>query len=345
MTIDANQPLPGTGRPRTWLPVQQRRPLYPFNPDITFMITTTARGVANYNALQTTFKQRLWHGLDFNANYTWSKAMTNSRGFFGSAGVAAGHVDLDAGEQPRPRRELRPGVLRRHAHRSRSPAATSCRSARTGAFGSSWNRALDAVAGGWSLQLRASSAHTGYPITVLDSSAPSLQASRSTERPDRIGSGEVDDPTLERWIDRAAFVSAPLGQFGDSGIGILRAPSYWNVDLSVGKRLATFGRQYLMFRGELFNALNHPNFGPPQREHPEHGLRHHHQHGQRSRGSCSWWRSTSSERQLPVSTSTSSETTRVTGSWRRRNCGTGHGPTGNWEIHGSQRISWRRWPP
>jgi hypothetical protein len=25
----------------------------------------------------------------------------------------------------------------------------------------------------------------------------------------------------------------------------------------------TFGRQYFMFRGEIFNALNHPNFGPP----------------------------------------------------------------------------------
>jgi hypothetical protein len=24
------------------------------------------------------------------------------------------------------------------------------------------------------------------------------------------------------------------------------------------------GRQYLMFRGEIFNALNHTNFGPPQ---------------------------------------------------------------------------------
>src|SRR5207249_4709054 len=39
-TIDANQPLPGTGDPRTWLPTQQRRPLYRFNPDITFLITT-----------------------------------------------------------------------------------------------------------------------------------------------------------------------------------------------------------------------------------------------------------------------------------------------------------------
>ena len=47
----------------------------------------------------------------------------------------------------------------------------------------------------------------------------------------------MDNPTLERWIDRAAFVSAPLGQFGDSGVGILRAPGYWNIDLSVSKRV------------------------------------------------------------------------------------------------------------
>jgi outer membrane receptor protein involved in Fe transport len=261
MTIDANQPLPGTGDPRTWLPVQQRRPLYPFNPDITFLITTTAQGVANYHALQTTFKQRLWHGLDFNANYTWSKALTNSRGFFGSAGVAAGTStstpvnsrDLDDNYGP---------AFFDAAHIVSVAGSYELPFGRERPVGRTWNRALDAVAGGWSLNF-AITAHTGYPITVLDSSAPSLQASRSTERPDRIGSGEVDDPTLERWIDRTAFVSAALGQFGNSGIGILRAPSYWNLDLSIGKRIPTFGRQYVTFRGELFNAMNHPNFGPP----------------------------------------------------------------------------------
>ena len=48
------------------------------------------------------------------------------------------------------------------------------------------------------------------------------------------------------------------------GIGILRAPSFWNVDFTIGKRLATFGSHYVLIRGEFFNALNHPNFGPPQ---------------------------------------------------------------------------------
>jgi hypothetical protein len=261
MTIDANQPLPGTGDPRTWLPVQQRRPLYRFNPDITFLITTTSRGVANYHGLQTTFKQRPWNGLDFTANYTWSKAMTNSRGFFGSAGVAAG----TSTSTPINSRDLADNYgpaffdathIFSLAGSYELPFGSERR------FGGNWNRALDTLAGGWSLSY-AMTAHTGYPITVVDSAAPSLQASRSTERPNRVGSGKVENPTLERWIDRGAFVSAPLGQFGDSGIGILRAPGYWNVDLSVTKRFASFGRQYLMFRGEIFNALNHPNFGPP----------------------------------------------------------------------------------
>jgi outer membrane receptor protein involved in Fe transport len=262
-TIDANQPLPGTGDPRTWLPTQQRRPLYGINPDITFLITTISRGFhSDYNALQTTFKQRMWQGLDFTANYTLGRARSNARGFFGSGGVAAGTSTSTP-------------VNSRDLEANYGPAYFDARHifslagywelpfGRERRIGANWNRALDAVAGGWSLSY-ALTAHTGYPITVLDSSNPSLQASRSTERPNRIGSGEVENPTLDRWIDRSAFVSAPLGEFGNSGIGILRAPGYNNLDLSVTKRFATFGRQYLAFRAEFFNALNHPSFGPPQ---------------------------------------------------------------------------------
>jgi len=262
-TIDANQPLPGTGDPRTWLPTQQRRPLYLFNPDITFLITTISRGFhSDYNALQAMFRQRPWRGIDFTANYTFGKALSNSRGFFGSAGVAAGTStstpvnsrDLEANYGP---------AYFDARHIFSLAGSWELPFGRERQIGQAWNRPLNAAAGGWSLSY-AVTAHTGYPITVIDSSNPSLQASRSTERPNRIASGEVEHPTLDRWIDRSAFASAPLGQFGNSGIGILRAPGYWNLDLSVGKRFAMFGRRYLMFGGEIFNAINHPNFGPPQ---------------------------------------------------------------------------------
>jgi hypothetical protein len=262
-TIDANQPLPGTGDPRTWLPTQQRRPLYQFNPNITFLITTISRGFhSNYNALQATFKQRPWHGLDFTANYTFGKALSNSRGFFGSGGVAAG----TSTSTPVNSRDLESNYGPAYfdaRHIGSLAGSWELPFGRQRPVGRDWSRALDAVAGGWSLSY-AFTAHTGYPITVLDSSNPSLQASRSTERPNRIGSGTVKNPTLTQWIDRAAFVSAPLGSFGNSGIGILRAPGYWNLDLSVSKRFETVRRQYVMFRGEMFNVLNHVNFGPPQ---------------------------------------------------------------------------------
>lgn len=263
MTIDANQPLPGTGNPSTWLPTQQRRPLYPFNPDITFLITTTSKGGrSNYNALQSTFKQRLRGGLDFVANYTLSKALSNGRGFFGSGDVAAGTStstpvnsrDLDSNYGP---------TYFDARHIFSLAGSYELPFGRARRFGKNWNRALDTIAGGWALSF-SSSAHSGYPITVVDSSNPSLQASRSTERPDRIASGAVDNPTLNQWIDRTAFVSAPLGRFGNSGIGILRAPGYWTVDMSIGKQVKTVGRQYLLFRAEVFNAVNRPNFGPPQ---------------------------------------------------------------------------------
>jgi Carboxypeptidase regulatory-like domain/TonB-dependent Receptor Plug Domain/TonB dependent receptor len=257
--VDGNQPLPGVGDPGTWLPVQQRRPLYPFNPNITSISTTASRGRANYNALQTTFKQRMWQGVDFVANYTWSKAMSNNLGYYGSGGVAAegaypmNSYNIEANYGP---------AFFDATHNFSLAGSYDLPFGKERQIGANWNRALDAIAGGWAMSF-AVTAHSGFPITVTDGAGQSLQASRSPERPNRIASGEVDNPTLERWIDRAAFVTAPRGQFGDSGVGILRAPGYWNIDMSFSKRIMTFGRQYFMFRGEIFNALNHPNFGPP----------------------------------------------------------------------------------
>ena len=127
--IDGNQPLPGTGDPSTWLPVQQRRPLYPFNPLITSISTTASRGRSDYNALQSTFKQRLWQGLDFVANYTLGKAMANNSGYFGNAGVAGegaypmNSYDIEANYGP---------AASTRGTSSRWPAATRCRSARGG---------------------------------------------------------------------------------------------------------------------------------------------------------------------------------------------------------------------
>ena len=70
-------------------------------------------------------------------------------------------------------------------------------------FGSGWNRFLDAVAGGWGLQFGVI-AHSGYPITVLDSSSPSLQviSAQTSVRPFGHMVSEKFLNSLMRWIVR-----------------------------------------------------------------------------------------------------------------------------------------------
>jgi hypothetical protein len=258
--IDGNQPLPGTGPATSWLPVQQRRPLYPFNPLLASISTTASDGRSTYNALQATFKQRQWHGVQFTANYTFSKALSNNRGYFGSGSVAAdgayprdsNNIDLNYGP-----------AWFDATHLFSMAGSYELPFGRGRAYGDSWNRALDWVAGGWSVAF-AGIKRSGFPITVTDSAGRSLRAARSPEHPDRLASGKVDDPTLLKWIDRAAFASPALGTLGNSGVGILRMPGYWNVDLSLRKQFTTVGRQYLLFVAEAFNFFNNVNYGAPQ---------------------------------------------------------------------------------
>jgi hypothetical protein len=127
-------------------------------------------------------------------------------------------------------------------------------------YGSNWNGVTNGILGGWIFN-SIFSAHSGLPITVYDGAGQSLQATRSLERPNRLCNGEVSGAgTNDAWIDINCFQSAPAGQFGDSGVGIITGPGYWNWDLGVSKNVYVQGQKYFTFRVEAFNVLNHPNF-------------------------------------------------------------------------------------
>ena len=67
-------------------------------------------------------------------------------------------------------------------------------------------------------------------------------------------------------MDISAFAAVPLGTFGDCPVGVARPPGYTNVDLVLSKRFDLRTSKYAEFRVEAFNALNHPSFGPPNRD-------------------------------------------------------------------------------
>jgi len=113
---------------------------------------------------------------------------------------------------------------------------------------------------------------TGFPLTVRDIGGRTLQAVRGNERPNCVGNpvpanqGMTSDPNApndSKWIDISAFQSAPIGTWGNCGIGIMDAPGFTNTDLTLAKRFNMGAERYLEFRAEAFNAFNHPNWAPP----------------------------------------------------------------------------------
>ena len=50
---------------------------------------------------------------------------------------------------------------------------------------------------------------------------------------------------------------------GNLGKNTLRAPSFWNSDLSLQKRVRILEGQNLFLRADLFNAFNQDNYGIP----------------------------------------------------------------------------------
>src|SRR5947208_2002115 len=88
-------------------------------------------------------------------------------------------------------------------------------------------------------------------------------------RPDRIGSGELSNPTIAHWFDTpfgtpgAAWANPAIYTYGNGGRNILRGPGRTNIDGSIFK-VARFKERYgLQFRAEFFNLLNHPQFDLP----------------------------------------------------------------------------------
>jgi hypothetical protein len=86
-------------------------------------------------------------------------------------------------------------------------------------------------------------------------------------RPNLVGNPELPESerTLARWFNTDAFAAfSPAPQaFGNAGIGIMRGPGMANFDFTLAKNFRVSDHRSVQFRTELFNAFNHPNFGPP----------------------------------------------------------------------------------
>ncbi|MBL8232124.1 MAG: TonB-dependent receptor [Bryobacterales bacterium] len=113
--------------------------------------------------------------------------------------------------------------------------------------------------GGWQIA-GITSALGGTPFSVNFNST--ILGSPSG-RADLTGNAKLDNPSIQRWFNPAAFaVPAPF-TFGNSGRNILLGPGAVTFDFSLYKNFTFAEKVNLQFRSEFFNLFNKANFGNP----------------------------------------------------------------------------------
>jgi hypothetical protein len=128
------------------------------------------------------------------------------------------------------------------------------------------NPVVNAIVGGWQLG-GTLTLQSGMPGTLTIGGVDNANtAEGGYDRPNATGiSPYLPNPTPSRYWNLAAYVEAPSGQFGNVGRNTIIGPGIFNLDADLHKqfRMPYSEHHTLEFRFEVFNALNHPNWGMP----------------------------------------------------------------------------------
>jgi hypothetical protein len=128
------------------------------------------------------------------------------------------------------------------------------------------NSVANALIGGWQVG-GILTAQSGIPQTITIGALDNSVTQSGYDRPNYVigQSVKAADQTPNAWYNRAAFVLAPLGQFGTVGRNSALAPGVFSVNAELHKnfRMPYKESHQLQFRAEAFNLLNHPNWGGP----------------------------------------------------------------------------------
>src|SRR4051794_22327352 len=244
-----SQAVPGTG------PVQQRRRSYGVLPLATEIVVTDPVLKQNYQGMQVSVRKRLSAGLEMTASYTWSHAMSDNAGFYGTTVGNSANLQ-DYGNR---RAEWGPAAMDvRHNFIASFNYDLPFGKGRP--FLNTAPRALNLIAGGWVIS-GVAALRTGLPLTIGESVDVSNTGS-SAPRPNALANGNLpsDQRSPDRWFDTSAYTLQAPNTFGNAGTGTVRNPGITNLDLGLQKRFRTTEKSYIEFRAEAFNVTNTPLF-------------------------------------------------------------------------------------
>ena len=244
---------------------QSRRPFPQFSG---VGVRLPAIGAMNYHAMMVRLEKRLSHGLSFNTTYTWSRNIGNIN--HESAGdIVDNQIYQNAYDRSLDKGPVAIDIVHRYTLSSIYDLPFG--------KGRQWltGGPLSAVLGGWTYGVIAG-IQSGGPLSVVMNNDTTNAFPAGTQRPDVLRNPNlpVGERTVDRWFDTSAFAAPAPYTFGNAGRGIIRADGRINFDMSLNKRFYLHERLTTKFSAELFNAFNHPDFAPPNRQfgNPNFGL-------------------------------------------------------------------------
>jgi hypothetical protein len=215
-------------------------------------------GTESYNGVHVEVKKRFSHGVQFNSNFAWSKALN-----------LTDESDANIGGVSDP---LNPRHSRGISSFNAPFIWNTFGTWQLPSYRGHGNLAHGAL-GNWEVSgiLTMSS---GLPFTI---GSPDNSFSDNGCRADRVpgvplkvrqGSEFSGGPSGKGWLNEyfntAAFQPCAQGTFGSSGRGLITGPSEDNLDMAVVKNFPFDNEQYrFQFRWEMFNATNTPYFNIP----------------------------------------------------------------------------------
>ncbi|HEU4640526.1 MAG TPA: hypothetical protein VFS84_16850, partial [Candidatus Binatia bacterium] len=226
-----NQPVNGV---RPFPQLSGSSPVLP-NANVGNITQVEGTGNSSYNALWATITRRFSRGLQFNAAYTWAKS-----------------IDYNSLSTPTV-------ITVQNSYDQRNDRGLSDFDARhrlvvSGIYELPFKG--NQIKEGWQLTAIVQM-QTGNPVNIITTNS-AVNGVANTIRPDVAGPVEmVEKPGL--WFDTNAFT--PVARFGNLGRNVIIGPGFNNLDFSVLKNIELDEKIRLQFRAEVFDLLNHANFG------------------------------------------------------------------------------------
>jgi hypothetical protein len=208
----------------------------------------------SYHALELSLNQRLWHDLNYDAYFTWSKTLgyytpDNTITFTGSG--LQDPLNIRGSNGPV---EGAPGKVFKNVLSYALPGALLS------------NSVLRTIVGGWTLR-SIIGWRSGLPFNVTSGADNAGNGRSAGQRPDATGLDPyIRNHDTQQWLNPAAFsVTAVKAdkRFGNLGYNALIGPSAFTMDTGLHKAFAVHEQQKVTLRIESFNTLNHTVFNNP----------------------------------------------------------------------------------